>query len=187
MQTTIVCLAASIIIYFLFIFKNKCYICKILICTVNKDHVKMVGYAVIIAIILIFIIGIIYISLRHYVYTITINDIKYAIVGCDSHGLKLVEFYSYTDTSSIKEDNFIFNEYKPYKWISYEQAYNIKNDFKTEIITTNHRKKINAWLRNHKYAFLTLKSIFVIFIFYIAIEIIFEVLHLYVQFTSIFG
>lgn len=43
------------------------------------------------------------------------------------------------------------------------------------------------WLRNHKYTFLTLKSAFVVLAFYIAIEIIFEILHLYVQFTSIFG
>lgn len=43
------------------------------------------------------------------------------------------------------------------------------------------------WLRNHKYTFLTLKSALVVLAFYIAIELIFEVLHLYVQFTSIFG
>lgn len=43
------------------------------------------------------------------------------------------------------------------------------------------------WLRNHKYMFLTLKSALVVLAFYIAIELIFEVLHLYVQFTSIFG
>lgn len=140
-QTTILCLVASAIIYFLFIFKNNCYIRKILICTVNKDYVKMVGYITIIVIILIFIGGIIYISLRHYVYTIKINNIKYAIVGCNSHGFKLVEFYSYTDTSSVRADNFSFNEYKPYKWISYEQAYDIKNDFKTKIIPKKYRKE----------------------------------------------
>lgn len=43
------------------------------------------------------------------------------------------------------------------------------------------------WLRNHKYTFLTLKSALVVLAFYIAIELIFGLLDLYVQFTSIFG
>lgn len=43
------------------------------------------------------------------------------------------------------------------------------------------------WLRDHKYTFLTLKSTLVVLVFYISIELIFEMLHLYVQFTSIFG
>lgn len=43
------------------------------------------------------------------------------------------------------------------------------------------------WLHNHRYIFLTLKLILVILTFYIAINLIFGILDLYVQFTSIFG
>lgn len=96
----------------------------------SKYHyIRIIGSIFIIAVFLLIFFSFIYLFSKRYIKTIKINDIKYAIVGCDNHGLKLINFYYYKD--------FSVDKYSPYKWISYEKAYNIENDFKTKIVPSN--------------------------------------------------